>query len=82
MYEYLKSEGMRDGWGVFMVTEENILSFYSQLKNLRTCNIQEEHKNKILNGLNNCLFIQKIIQFQNQLTESQLNLLFLCMFVF
>jgi hypothetical protein len=81
MYEYWKSGGIQVGWGVFMVTAENIMSLYRQ-KNLRTCNIQEVHKNKILNGSNNCLFIWKIIHVQNQLAESKLNLLFLYTFVF
>jgi hypothetical protein len=82
MYEYGKFGAIQVGWGMFMVTEENILSFYRQLKLLKTHNIQEVHKNKILNGSNNYLFIQKIIQVKNQLIESKLNLLFLYMFIF
>lgn len=82
MYEYGKFWGIQVGWGMFMVTEENILSFYRQLKLLKTHNIQEVHKNKTLNGSNNYLFIQKIIQVENQLIDSKLNLLFLYMFIF
>lgn len=74
MYEFWKSGGMQLA-GVCLWQQKKIFCLSTGNKiNLRTCNIQEVHKNKILNGSNNCLFIQKMKQVQNQLTESQLNL--------
>jgi hypothetical protein len=70
-------------WTQYVYDNRRKLSvFQRQLKNLKTYNIQVVHKNKLLNGSNNYLFIQKIIEVENQLNESKLYLLFLYMLVF
>jgi hypothetical protein len=67
---------------MYVITDENSLCFYRQLKLLKKYNIQEAYENNLLNGPNNYLVIQKIMEVQNQLNELKLSVLLPCMLVF